>query len=328
MDNRKPPDTNVVQLRRTGDPSDEERQRLASTIFAEQDEIGTFSRGNLVPPAPTTPAAHNHPPATADPFFEQLQAPPTSEKTNAAAAVGERAATAAYFERLGSQTPAEMSQSIEPQPTAAAMPGSANLPREVTTSRRRRLRRAHAVASSPGRTLSILRIRVAAPPLLGALGALLVAGAALAIVGGGGPRAPAAKRLTSQHASAPSSHDATPTMAADLEAAHSHSSLQHHNTPRQTSRKGRRHRAVKAHVVLAADHQATPAASSSSAAVTPVDQTSSQTVQASPVGQQPTSPAPVAETTSGAESSTSSGGGTRPPWGANGTLGPGHSPNG
>ncbi len=28
MDNRKPPDTNVVQLRRDGDPSDEERQRL------------------------------------------------------------------------------------------------------------------------------------------------------------------------------------------------------------------------------------------------------------------------------------------------------------
>jgi len=56
MDNRKPPDTNVVQLRRNGDPSDEERQRLASTIFAEQDEIGTFSRGNLVPPAATTRA--------------------------------------------------------------------------------------------------------------------------------------------------------------------------------------------------------------------------------------------------------------------------------
>ena len=61
MDNRKPPDTNVVQLRRDGDPSDEERQRLASTIFAEQDEIGTFSRGNLVPPAPTTPAAPKPP---------------------------------------------------------------------------------------------------------------------------------------------------------------------------------------------------------------------------------------------------------------------------
>jgi|GEM_PF-6052901 hypothetical protein len=155
MDNRKPPDTNVVQLRRNGDPSDEERQRLASTIFAEQDEIGTFSRGNLVPPAPTTPPAHNRPPEAADPFFEQLQAPPTSDKTTAAAAVGQRDATAAYFERLGSQTPAEMSQSIEPRTTAAAMPGSANLPGEVTTSRRRRLRHALTVASSPGRTLSI-----------------------------------------------------------------------------------------------------------------------------------------------------------------------------
>jgi len=123
MDNRKPTDTNVVRLRRNGDPSDEERQRLASTVFAEQDEIGTFSRGNLVPPAPTTPAAHNHPPAAADPFFEQLQRPPTSDTTNAAPAVGDRDATAAYFERLGSQTPAEMSQSIEPQPTATTMPG-------------------------------------------------------------------------------------------------------------------------------------------------------------------------------------------------------------
>jgi hypothetical protein len=325
MDNRKPPDTNVVRLRRNGDPSDEERQRLASTIFAEQDEIGTFSRGNLVPPAPTTLAAPNQPPAAADPFFEQLQAPPTSDETTAAAAVGERATTAAYFERLGSQTPAEMSQSIEPQPAAAAMLGSANLPGEVTTSRRRRLRRAHAVASSPGRTFSI---RVAAPPLLGALGALLVAGAALAIVGGGGHRAPAVKRLASPHASAPSSHDAARTMPADLEAARSRSSLQHHSTPGQTSRRGRRHRAAKAQVVLAADHQATPAASSSSAAVTPVDQTSSRTIQASPVSQQPTSPAPVAATTSGSGSSTSSGGGSRPPWGANGTLGPGHSPNG
>ena len=329
MDNRKPPDTNVVQLRRDGDPSDEERQRLASTIFAEQDEIGTFSRGNLVPPAPTTPAAHNHPPQRRNPFFEQLQAPVTSDKTKAGAAVGDRDATAAYFERLGSQTPVEMSQSIEPQPTAAAMPGSASLPGEVTTSRRRRLRRAHAVASSPGRTFSMLRIHVAVPPLLGAIGALLVTGAALAaIVGGGGHRAPVAKRLTSRHASAPSSHDAARAMPADLEAARSRSSLQHYNAPRQTSRKGRRHRAARARVVLAADHQAIPAAPSPSAAVRPVDQTSSQTVQASTVIQQPASPAPVAETTSGGESSTSSGGGTRPPWGANGTLGPGHSPNG
>ena len=72
MDDRKPPDTNVVRLRRNGDPSDEERQRLASKIFAEQDEVSTFSRGNLVPPAPPAPPASNDPPA-ADPFFEQLE---------------------------------------------------------------------------------------------------------------------------------------------------------------------------------------------------------------------------------------------------------------
>jgi hypothetical protein len=151
MDNRKPPDTNVVRLRRNGDPSDEERQRLASTIFAEQDEVGTFSRGNLVPPALAAPPASNEPSA-ADPFFEQLQAPPTSDETQAAAVARERDATAAYFDRLGSQTPAEMSQTIAPQPAAAAMLGSANLPAELETARRRTLRRRSAIASSSGRT--------------------------------------------------------------------------------------------------------------------------------------------------------------------------------
>ena len=58
MDGRDQPDTNVVRIRRRGDPSEAERRRLASTIFAEQDDVGTFSRGNLVPPAtdhPTEP---------------------------------------------------------------------------------------------------------------------------------------------------------------------------------------------------------------------------------------------------------------------------------
>jgi hypothetical protein len=167
MDNRKPPDTNVVRLRRNGDPSDEERSgsrarySLSRTRSApSRAAISSLPRRPHRPPQP--------PPCSGGPFFEQLQAPPTSDKTNAAAAVGEHDATAAHFERLGSQTPAEMSHSILPQPTAAAMPGSADLTGEVTTSRRRRLRRRHAVASSPGRPFSILRIRVAAPPLLGA----------------------------------------------------------------------------------------------------------------------------------------------------------------
>ena len=140
MDDRKPPDTNVVRLRRNGDPSDEERQRLASTIFAEQDEVGTFSRGNLVPPAPATPPASNEP-AGGGPVLRAASDPTVERQAQSRSGrPATRDATAAYFERLGSQTPAEMSESVAPQPAAAAMPGSANLPRELVTPRRRRSR--------------------------------------------------------------------------------------------------------------------------------------------------------------------------------------------
>jgi hypothetical protein len=43
----------VVPLRRKDDPDAAERAELANQIFAQEDEIGTFSRGNLIPP-PTT----------------------------------------------------------------------------------------------------------------------------------------------------------------------------------------------------------------------------------------------------------------------------------
>ena len=327
MDNGKPPDTNVVRLRRNGDPSDEERQRLASTIFAEQDEIGTFSRGNLVPPAPAPPPP-SHEPSAADPFFEQLQTPASGAERRAPAAAGDTEATDAYFERLGSQTPAEMSQSITAHPAAVAMPGSATRPGELTTSRRRRSRPGRAVASSPRRPLSILWPRVAARPLLGALGALVVAGAALAaIIVGGEHGAPAAKRLASHHASAPSWYLSELLIPAHVKAAVSRSSVREHTAPRQTSRRDRRHPARKAHFVLAADRRPAHESSSSSAGVTPADQAPSQTIQPSPVVQQPAA-APVAETTSSSGSSASSGASSRPAFGANGTLGPGHSPNG
>jgi hypothetical protein len=202
MDDRKPPDTNVVRLRRNGDPSDEDRQRLASTIFAEQDEVGTFSRGNLVPPAQSAPPASNEPPV-ADPFFEQLQAPPASGRAEAAAVATESDATASYFERLGSQTPAEMTESVPPQPNAVTMPGSANLPGQLATRPRRRLQGLRAVGLPSRRRLPIPRIRIAARPVLGAVGALIIAGVALvAIVGGGGNHTVAAKHLATKQASA------------------------------------------------------------------------------------------------------------------------------
>jgi hypothetical protein len=138
MDSREPPNAEVVRLRRAGEPSEEDRQRLASTIFAEQDEVSTFSRGNLVPPGPSSPPAGETPPA-ADPFFEDLQDPQRrAEKPETPAAASKHDTTATFFERLGSQTPAEMSQDVAPPPTFRALPGSASLPRELPTAHRRR----------------------------------------------------------------------------------------------------------------------------------------------------------------------------------------------
>jgi hypothetical protein len=329
MDSRQPPDTNVVRLRRNGEVSDEERTRLANTIFAEEDEVGTFSRGNLVPPKPTSPPSSDEP-SVADPFFEELQKTSPPDVTGAAAGTREPHDTASYFERLGSQTPAEMSQSIAPLTAPAAMPGSASLPGEVATSRRRRLHRR--VVSRPpfGRPVPIPRIHIGALPLLGALGVLLAVGAALAaILGGAGHGAPAAAtQLDTQRASTPPSHNATSAIPPLLVAARSHSSARYHAAVRRTAHKGRRHHRPSGHIVLAADHGATRAASSSSAAMTPVSQSSSQTTQTSSVTQQSANSTPVAETASGSGSSAGSGGSKQTAFGANGTLGPGHSPNG
>jgi hypothetical protein len=93
MDGRDQPDTNVVRIRRRGDPSEAERRRLASTIFAEQDDVGTFSRGNLVPP-PTEPPDDDR--GTADPYFENLQRSHSGHAHSASPAPAD-SETTAYF---------------------------------------------------------------------------------------------------------------------------------------------------------------------------------------------------------------------------------------
>jgi hypothetical protein len=333
MDDGKPPDTNVVRLRRNGDLSDEERQRLASTIFADQDEVGTFSRGNLIPPAPPAPPASNEPPA-ADPFFEQLQAEASNTTDQAASGARKRDTTDEYFDRLGSQTPAEMTHSISPPPAAAGMPGSANLPKEPVTPRRRRTPPDRGITSPRRRSPSSLRVRVAAPPLLVALGVLVLAGVTVAaIVGGGGHTTPTAKRIASKHTNAPPSRVPATATPADLMAALSRPGVRHHAAPRRPSRVHHRHAAQKTHFVLATDRRPAHTSSpSSSAGATSAAQTSTQTVQPSPVVQQTAAQATDTASSSGSSassgSSTSSGASSRPAFGANGTLAPGHSPNG
>jgi len=56
MDDRDHHDTNVVNLRRRDDPGGRDRGQVASTIFAEQDEISTCLARQPRPAEPTTTA--------------------------------------------------------------------------------------------------------------------------------------------------------------------------------------------------------------------------------------------------------------------------------
>jgi hypothetical protein len=131
MDDRTRPDTNVVLLRRKGDPSEADRERVASTIFAEPDDIATFSRGNLVPPRPDTRDDAEELAPSSDPFFDRLQEASRTDGTHPADLADDGVSTDAYFDRLATQSPAEMSTTGAPAPAVRPMPGSAQLPAEL-----------------------------------------------------------------------------------------------------------------------------------------------------------------------------------------------------
>jgi hypothetical protein len=132
MDGRDQPDTDVVRIRRKGDPSEAERKRLARTIFAEEDEVGPFSRGNLVPPrsdrsTQSSDAARPEP----DPYFESLQRTAGGDRRGGTAAEADAdSQTTAYFEQLTNCAPDEMALMIDTPSPERAMPGSAQLPAE------------------------------------------------------------------------------------------------------------------------------------------------------------------------------------------------------
>jgi hypothetical protein len=131
MDDRTRPDSNVVVLRRKGDPSEHERERVASTIFAEPDDIATFSRGNLVPPRPDSRDDDQEPAPSPDPFFDRLQEASKTDGTHPADLADDGDSTDAYFDRLATQSPADMSVSGARSPAVMPMPGSAQLTAEL-----------------------------------------------------------------------------------------------------------------------------------------------------------------------------------------------------
>src|SRR5581483_12359044 len=103
MDNHDPSDGGeLIPLRRDGEPTPEERESLRRTIFAPEDEVGPFSRGNLLLPRPD-PEPEKEPDAFFDGLERERALASASEECN------EQDATATYFDQLGSQTPVELS---------------------------------------------------------------------------------------------------------------------------------------------------------------------------------------------------------------------------
>jgi hypothetical protein len=140
MDGRDQPDTNVVQIRRRGDPSEAERKRLARTIFAEEDDVGTFSRGNLVPPAANrSSSSQDTARAERDPYFENLQRSHGPRRETRAPASTDFE-TAAYFEQLTNSSPDDMAFLTGAPLAEHPMPRSAQLPAESVRPARGRKR--------------------------------------------------------------------------------------------------------------------------------------------------------------------------------------------
>lgn len=127
MDAHDHPDANVVNLHCRYGLDEQRREQIASTIFAEQDEIYTFSHGNLVPPTPSAPPAE--PEGADDPFFEQqLRRPHARTRAQTSEPAEQQSETDAYFEQLASESATEMAQRLDcAGEQAKRLPGSALL---------------------------------------------------------------------------------------------------------------------------------------------------------------------------------------------------------
>lgn len=341
MDDRDQPDTNVVRLRRRGDPGEAERKLLASTIFAEEDEVGTFSRGNLVPPKQSADGDEQAP-AAPDPFFDELQNGRSVSSASAEAEPVAPESTAAYFDQIDSETPAEMSEGITVPAARSAMPGSAHLPGDIVKpSRRRRLpsarrkarpksdertpsyrvalwRRARTFARELLRLPRRLRARTAQlqPARL-----TLAVGIALLLAVGTGVATVVATQVSGgtsvKRSAAHRDNRARLAMASRGNAAIGRLAVR--TRPRHKTSHAKspiRHRAVR--------HTPPPAPTHTTAAVASAPTTAAVSTGSTqqPVTQSP----PAGGGTSTAQPSSSSS--DRSSFGANGILGPGHSPNG
>lgn len=319
MDDHDHPDTNVVNLHRRHGLDRDRREQIARTIFAEEDEIYTFSQGNLVPPAKSPPTAE--PEAPEDPFFEeQLRRARTDVDHPAAsqAAQEQSEETDAYFAHLASQSATEMARELHPEAAESErLPGSAALAATDTA-------RAQDQRPRPSLRGRIARRRFAVPVAVSSSLALVATAALVLVVAPNGT--PLASRAPTSDRAAASTFDlsnpfallrsGTPLIGQNAEGAHHAAGRRSTGADRRghhTARPARRSHPSVSHPRHHADR---PAITTGTSATT---QPPTQTTPAS-------SSSPPAGAASSGDSSGSSGtsGGSQP-FGLDGTLAPGHS---
>jgi hypothetical protein len=349
MDDRDHTDTNVVHLRRQAERDEAEREALARTIFVDQDEIGTFSRGNLVPPTETDPQHEDSKPA-ADSFFDRYQAQDAGEHTATNGSADALEGTAAFFDEINARSAGEMVASPGPAPAVAAMPGSARLPAQLGQAARgrrnwrllairaprwrlvaggRRARRVSRTIGARARTVAGgLRLarpatpRLARSAVVAALGVVSVAGVALAVAVATSSHSSTPRGV--QQASMGSGEPAVPpTLAQSL---HRSPTTSRRPTIKSRVAKRRTHPGAKrsrGHITLVAARRSAPPAR-----VTVVSAPTSTTqAQSSSSSRQQTSPTPATPSGNGPTATQASGSSKQPAFGPTGALGPGHSPD-
>jgi hypothetical protein len=209
------------------------------------------------------------------------------------------------------------------------MPGSARLPAEVDKRRRRGPHRSRtAPVDRPGGepTASRRNPRLAAAPVAAAVGVLVVCGAALAAVMASSGHPGAARSQVTTHGSKPAAAFAAlwPSIMGPS-SGRTGTSRRHATGRRLSTTQHRRHFDTRRRVKPATRGTTTPSSSSSPATST-VPVSATQPVQSTPAPQETATAA--GSSTSGSSGSSGSGSTHQPVWGANGILGPGHSPNG
>ena len=329
MDDHDHHDTNVVNLRRETGLTGEEREQIAATIFAEPDEISTFSQGNLVPPASPPPDDRKTEDA-ADPFFaDQLRhradEPPRSAEDDKRASETSASETDVFFEQLVAQSATEMADQLPasvPDATGS-LPGSARLPPDAPRPRShrwrvKRLRR-------PRRTRTAER---RAPRVALALATIaLFAGAAIAMV-----------LVLGEPRSAPSSNGGTsPQVASILNPERNPFSLlrsnasRHTNTRRAPKQTIRHHRVRASHAkrrkppVKDVPRQSPTYSTSVSQTPTTVSQPTVTATQTPTTSSSTPTETPVQSSGGGSTNEPATPSKPAPAFGSNGTLGPGHS---